>query len=182
MFLILHTQLKNILANISISSECRSVQLSAFRCLQNSPYYNKLFKWFINLKIGSICRHGAGCSHTSLINKCSWNGARRDLLLEILRTQHSAFRPVQLFVRSGGMRILPEDASRGMQRCKVKHASNLCARATMRRRTVSPFIVHFLVCGWLAPRSIKTGWNGVTVYTSSRTNMRWGQRKQLWTK
>jgi hypothetical protein len=50
-----------------------------------------------------------------------------------------AFRPVQLFVRTGGMRILPEDASRGMQRCKVRHASNLCSRATMHRRTVSPF-------------------------------------------
>jgi hypothetical protein len=50
-----------------------------------------------------------------------------------------AFRPAQLFVRTGGMRILQEVASRAMQRCKIRHASNLCARATMRRRTVSPF-------------------------------------------
>jgi hypothetical protein len=50
-----------------------------------------------------------------------------------------AFRPVQLFVCTGGMRILLEDASTGMQRCKVRHASNLCARATMCGRAVSPF-------------------------------------------
>jgi hypothetical protein len=54
----------------------------------------------------------------------------------VLEFSQDAFRPVQLFVRTGGMRILQEDASRGMQRCKVRHASNLCARATMRRRTV----------------------------------------------
>jgi hypothetical protein len=55
------------------------------------------------------------------------------------RYNTGAFRPVQLFVRTGGMHILLEDASRDMQRCKVRHASYLCARASMRRRTVSPF-------------------------------------------
>jgi hypothetical protein len=59
--------------------------------------------------------------------------------IQLLTNHKGAFRPVQLFVRTGGMRILPEAASRGLQRCKVMNTLNLCARATMRRCTVSPF-------------------------------------------